>query len=119
MSKWSNDTVLDALLDKVAESTQLLVVTAQPSDRSEALAIALAAVSIDGSDFTKSNAVSGRQTTVSQQMNIPVTSDGTATHVALVDGSNLLYVTTCPVQVLTSGNTVTVPEWRVIIADPV
>ena len=41
MSKWSNDTVLDALLDKVAESTQLLVVTAQPSDRSEALAIAL------------------------------------------------------------------------------
>jgi hypothetical protein len=48
----------------------------------------------------------------------PLASAGTATHVALVDGTRPLYVTTCTSQALTSGNTVNFPVWDIEIADP-
>ncbi len=48
----------------------------------------------------------------------PLASVGTATHVALADGTRLLYVTTCTSQALTSGNTVNFPAWDIEIADP-
>ena len=118
MAKWANTSVLDALLDKVATSTQLLVTTSQPADRTAALAASLASVTLS-SAFTKSaGSPNGRKTTVAQQANIPVTGTGTATHVCLIDGSSLLYVTTVTSQSLTSGNTVTVPAWTITVSDP-
>jgi hypothetical protein len=47
-----------------------------------------------------------------------VDTTGTATHVALCDGTNLLYVTTCTSQALTAANTVNFPSWKIEIADP-
>lgn len=119
MAKWSNDSVLDALLDKVATSTQLLVTTSQPADRTAALAASLASEAMTGGDYAKSDgSPNGRRVTIAAQANINVTASGTATHVCLVDGTNLLYVTTCTSQALTSGNTVTVPAWTITVADP-
>ena len=120
MAKWANDSVLDALLDKVATSTQLLVTSSQPADRAAALSAALASTTVASGDFTKADSTSpaGRKVTVAQKANINVSASGTATHVCLVDGTNLLYVTTVTSQALTSGNTVTVPAWTVTVSDP-
>lgn len=120
MAKWANDSVIDALLDKVATSTQLLVTTTQPADRAAALSAALASATMNSGQFTKADSSSpaGRRLTVAQQANINVTATGSATHVCLVDGTSLLYVTTVTAQTLTSGNTVTVPAWNITVADP-
>ena len=45
---------------------------------------------------------------------------GTASHVALCDSANskLLLVTNCTNQALVATNTVTIPLWKIEIADP-
>jgi len=124
MAKWANDSVMDAALAVPATGNTLLVTSSQPADRTAALAAALADVTMTtgagNGDYTLANGdTSGRKLTVEQQTNIPVDTTGTATHVCIIDGTNLLYVTTCTSQVLTAGNTVTVPAWDIEIADPV
>lgn len=120
MAKWANDSVMDAALDKIATGTILTVCSAQPANRTEAVTTyKLADVTIDSGDFTKANGdTSGRKVTVAEQDNVPVDTTGTATHVAVCDGSNLLYVTTCTSQLLTAANTVKIPAWDVEFADP-
>jgi len=120
MAKAVADAVLDAALDKIATSTIMTACSAQPTTRTEAVTTyALADVTIDSGDFTKANGdTSGRKTTIAQQAGVTVDATATATHVALCDGSDLLYVTTCTSQALTSGNTVTFNSWKVEIADP-
>lgn len=119
MAKWSNDSVLDALLDKVATANQVIVCTTQPADRAAALSTALASASLSSGDFTKADGTpNGRQVTMAQKAAVAVTGTGSAQHVALVDGTSLLYVTTVTAQTLTSGNTVTIPSWKITVADP-
>ena len=120
MAKFANDSVMDAALDLVATGTILTVCTTQPTTRTQAITTyKLADVVTDSSDFAKANGdTSGRKLTVAQQNNVTVDTTGTATHIAVCDGSDLLYVTTCTSQVLTSGNTVTVPAWKIEISDP-
>ena len=120
MAKYANDSVMDAALDKIATGTILTVCSQQPTTRTEAVTTyKLADVAIDGSDFAKANGdTSGRKVTIAQQADIPIDTSGSATHIAICDGSALLYVTTCTAQDLVSGNTVTVPAWDVEIADP-
>ena len=55
MAKWANDLMMDAALDYVAGATVMLACTAQPTDRANALSIALADVALAGGDFTKAN----------------------------------------------------------------
>lgn len=124
MSKFANDSVMDAALAKIATGVILTVCSAQPTTYAEATAtykladVALTAGDGNG-DFTIANGdTSGRKVTVAQQTDIPVDSSGTATHVAICDGSTLLLVTTCTSQALTAGNTVTVPAFDDEIADP-
>ena len=120
MAKFANDLVMDAALDKVATGTILTVCTSQPTTRTEAVTTyKLADVVVDSGDFVKANGdTSGRKLTVGAQTDVPIDTSGTALHVAICDGSILLYVTTCTSQALTSGNTVTVPAWDIEIADP-
>ena len=63
---------------------------------------------------------SSRKTTVDQEANIAVDVTGDAQHVALCKSgtSALLYVTTCTLQPLTGGNTVTIPAWDIEIGTP-
>lgn len=118
MAKWANDLVMDAALDKIATATQLLVCTAQPSDRATALSTAVATQALTGA-FTKADGnTNGRKVTIAAQNGLTVAANGTATHVALIDGSSLLYVTTCTSQAVTSGNVINVPAWKIEISDP-
>lgn len=120
MSKWVSDLVLDAALDKIASATTQTVCSQQPADRTGAITTyALADVALTLGDYTKADGTtSGRKTTVASKTGVTVDATGTATHVALCDGSALLYVTTCTNQVLTSGNTMTFGSWSIEIGDP-
>ena len=121
MSKWTNDSVLDAILDKIATATILTICSAQPTTRAEAVTTyKLADVVLGSGDFAKANGdISGRKVTIASKENIDVDATNTATHVALCDGTDILYVTTCTPQVLTSGNKVTTPIWDIEVSDPV
>lgn len=122
MAKWQNDLILDAALDYIKNNvTQLAVCNAQPTTYAEATStykLALKTGLTSGSFTGPANGdTNGRKLTVNSQAAIAVDLSGDATHVALCSGSVLLYVTTCTLQTLTSGNTVTVPAWDVEIAD--
>lgn len=124
MAKTINDLVLDGALDITATGTLLTVCSTQPTTRTEAATTyKLADVVLtagDGlGDYVIANGdTSGRKVTVTQQASVPIDTTGTATHVAICDATNLLLVTTCTSQALTSGGTVTVPAFDQEIADP-
>jgi len=123
MAKFSDDSVLDALLDKIATSVTLTVTSAQPANFAAISGVALASVALtagDGNgDYTIANGdSSGRKLTIVQQSSVSITANGDATHICLDDGATLLHVTTCTTQTLTSGGTVTIPAWDSEIADP-
>lgn len=123
MAKLTDDSVLDAALNVVKNNaTQEVVCSAQPTNYTEATATYKLAIKtgLIPSSFTGpvNGDVSGRKLTVNSQSGITVDSSGTANHIALCSGTVLLYVTTCTAQVLTVGNTVTIPSWKFEIADP-
>jgi hypothetical protein len=120
-TKWANDDVMDAALDKAATSVMERVCSgsSSPADRAAAIAATLASVAIDSGDFSKADGdVSGRKVTVATQSNVSITASGDATCVTIDDGTDLQYVTTCTTQSLTSGGTVTIPDWDIEIGDP-
>ena len=64
---------------------------------------------------------SGRKLTVAQQSNLDVVmsqTTATASEIVLTANSKVLLKTTCTAQLLTNGNTVTVPAFDDEIADP-
>ena len=121
MAKSVNDDVLDGAFDVLDQANLMTACSAEPTTRTEAVttyALADAVMTVD-TDYTKANGdTSGRKVTVAAKADQAVDTTGTATHVALVDATRLLYVTTCTSQALTSGNTVSFPAWDVEIADP-
>lgn len=120
MGKVATDGFIDGGLDAIALSTALTVCSAEPTSIAECDSLSLIpAQTIAGGDFSISNGnVSGRKVTVAQQADLDIDASGTATHIAINDGTDF-YVTTCTSQALTSGGTVTVPAWNIEIADPV
>jgi len=123
MAKWVADAVLDGAFDILDQATIMTACTQQPTTRAEAVttyALADAAMT-PNTDFTKANGdTNGRKVTVAAKSSILIDASGTANHIALCDGSNLLYVTTCTNQALTANasNTVNFPAWDIEIADP-
>lgn len=118
MGKAVSDGFLDGGINAIDGSTTLTVCSAEPANQAGIAAVALADVTIDGTDFTKANGdTSGRKVTVAQQTDVLIDTTGTATHVVIDDGTDI-YVTTCTSQALTSGGTVTVPAWDIEFADP-
>ncbi len=121
MAKWANDLVMDAALDYVANNAATMIVcSAQPADRTGAVTTyALADVAVASSDFTKANGdTDGRKATVAAKTGVLIDASGTASHIAIVSATALLYVTTCTSQSLTLGNTVNFPTWDIEIGDP-
>ena len=121
MAKSVHDTVLDGAFDVLDQADLMTVCNAEPTTRTEAVTtFKLADVAMTpNTDYTKANGdTNGRKVTVAAKSAVPVDTTGTATHVALVNATNLLYVTTCTSQALTSGNTLNIPAWDVEIADP-
>lgn len=121
MAKSVLDAVLDAAFSEISSNCNLMCAcSAEPTTRTEAVTTyELADAVMTSGDFTTANGdTSGRKVTIAAQAGEAVDSTGTATHVALVDATRLLYVTTCTSQALTSGNTVDFSAWKIEIADP-
>lgn len=121
MAKSVHNDVLDGALNIIKNNVTTMVLCSQePTTRTEAIATyALADVAIDTNDVAIADGdTNGRKATVAAQNGVTVDASGTGTHVALVDGTRLLYVTTCTSQAVTAGNTVNFPAWDIEIADP-
>lgn len=123
MAKSVHNDVLDAALDEIALANIMTACSAEPTTRTEAVTTyALADVAMtpgDTNDYTIGEGdTNGRKVAVAAKSSVLVDASNTATHVALCDGTRLLYVTTCTSQALTAGNTVDFPTWDVEIADP-
>lgn len=121
MAKIVHDDVLDGALNIIKNNANLMILCSQqPTTRTEAVTTyALADVAMASGDFTAANGdTNGRKLTVAAKTGVTVDGSGTGTHVALVDGTRLLYVTTCTSQAVTASNTVNFPAWDIEIADP-
>lgn len=121
MPKSVHNDVLDGAFNVLDDANLMIACNAQPTTRAEAVTTyALADIAMTPTtDFVKAAGdVSGRKCTVAAKSGVLVDTTGTANHVALVDGTRLLYVTTCTAQALTAGNTVNFPAWKVEIAAP-
>ena len=120
MAKFAAQSVLDALLDKVATGVRVDVCSSQPTTYAEATSTySLANATLTSGDFTKAAGLpNGRQVTIASKTGVTIGTSGTVTHLAVCDGTTLLYVTTVTSQVLTSGNTLTIPAWKVTVSDP-
>lgn len=120
-AKSVHDNVLDGAFDVLDQADLMTVCAGQPTTRTEAITtFKLADVAmVPNTDFTKADAGGGgRKVTVAAKSTVTVDTTGTADHVALVDATRLLYVTTCTSQALTAANTVNFPTWDVTIGDP-
>lgn len=109
----------DGGLTKMNTCNRITVLSAAPASITDiTTTYKLATQTIAGSFTLAAGDVSGRKSTVPQQTSVPITASGSATHVAIDDGTNYI-VTTCTTQALTSGGTVTIPTWKKEIAAPV
>lgn len=123
MGKAAPNSTLDAMLNEIATATRLTVCSGEPANFAGISSVSLAEVTLTAGagngDYTIADGdTSGRKITIAQQADLEIDSTGTGTHVTLDDGTDLVYVTTCTSQALTSGGTVTVPAWDVEVADP-
>lgn len=122
MPKWSNDASMDAALNYTKTNATAMHVCstldATPT-RAEVLAASLADVAMASGDFTLADGTtSGRKYTTTAKNAVPVDASGTADHIAVISGTEVLDVTTCTSQALTAGNTVNIPAWTREITDP-
>ena len=120
MAKWLSDSALDALLGVIDNGTIMTVCSAQPTNRTEAVTTyALADVSLSSGDFSIGNgSPNGRTLTIAAKSGVTVDTTGSATHVAICDGANLLAVTTCTSKSIDSGDTLNIPSWTINVSDP-
>lgn len=121
MAKTVHDDVLDGAFDVLDQADLMTVCSAQPTTRTEAVTTyKLADIAMTpNTDYTKANGdTNGRKVTVAAKSGVTIDTNGTALFVALVDGTRLLYVTTCTSQALTAAGTVDFPAWDIEIADP-
>jgi hypothetical protein len=124
MAKQAPDVTLDMMLDGIADVCDVLhVCTTEPANYAGIAALELANVTLTvgdgGGDYVIADDTSGRKLTIAQQADIPIDTSGDAQHIALSDGSAVLYyVTTCTLQALVDTGTVTVPAWKINVADP-
>jgi hypothetical protein len=121
MGKSANDLVLDGLLEVMEDNANLLCAcSTEPTTRTEAVVTyMLATVAIDSSDFTIADGGSGgRKATITAQSGITITNNGTVAHLAIVDNSELYFVTTTSSQALVAGNLLNIPAWTITVNDP-
>lgn len=118
MAKVVSDGFMDGGLDDYIGSVTLSVCTAEPANQAAIAGLALATHTLTGGDWSKADGdTSGRKATMAQQADISVTTTGTATHIAVDDGTDFA-ATTCTSTALTSGGTVTVNAFDREIQDP-
>ena len=119
MAKACDNSVLDGLLNVVKTATKQTVCSGQPANFAGIAAVKLAEVVMTPADYTlAAGDVSGRKITTAVKNALNITASNNATHIALDNGTLLLYVTTCASQALNLGNTVNIPAWKVEVQAP-
>lgn len=117
-AKVIHDSVMDAGLNVIksgATTMHVCTTLAATATRAQVIAASLANVAMTSTDFTgpADGTTSGRKLTTVAKNAVSVTANGNAEQVAIIDGTNVLAMTTCTLQNLTSGNTVNIPAWVV------
>ena len=118
MAKSIPDAILDLMLDQ-CEGSQLHVCSGEPATYGDIAGLQLAEGPI-GAPTGGVGTPSGRENVYPASASpMTITSDGTATHIALSDNTSTLYlVTTCTDQALTSGGTVDTTSFTHTLTDP-
>jgi len=125
MAKFIADSIYNLQLAGLATGTSISLCNAQPTTRAEAITTFMLATTTtipgDGNgDFViAAGDTDGRKITIGAQAGVNVTNSGTGTHIAICDGSDVLLVTTCTSQVVTSGNTITINAFDETVRDAV
>ena len=119
MAKSVPDAVMNLILDEIATSTLMSVVSdsATPTDLSGELANA----TMTGSEYTQAQGDAGagsRKITMSAMSGQTVDASGTPNHVVLSLSGTIKLITTCSGPDLTSGSTVDFPSWEYEIGIP-
>lgn len=119
MAKAIPDSILDLMLAEL-DGDAIHVCSAEPTTYTEANATyKLAQDTLAGGNYADANGdTSGRKTTITAPVDSDIDSTGTATHIAITNGTTLLAVTTCTSQALTSGGTVTIAAFDIELGDP-
>lgn len=118
MPKFIDASVMDAGLNVIKSGATAMHVCstllAAPT-RAQVLAASLANVAMTGTDYTGPVAgdVSGRKLSTVAKAGVSVVTSGTADHIAHIDATKVLAVTTCTSQALTAGNKVDIPAYVV------
>lgn len=121
MAKRVENLVLDGALNVIHDTSNLMTIcSTEPTTRVAAVTtLALADVAMSTADFTVGDGdVSGRKIAIAQKASVTIDTTGTGTHIALVNSTDLLFVTTMTSQAVTTGNTATIGTWDIEIADP-
>lgn len=122
MAKSVHDDVIDAALSYIkTNATRICVDSTEPTTYTQAETTYMLAIkTITSTDFTgPADGTSGRKLTSNQHTDITISNSGTAAHIAFtVNGSKLLFVTTCTNQALVATYLVTIPSWIIQIGDP-
>lgn len=85
-----SNTVLDGGLEELQTATELRICTALPADRAAAISTSLATVSTPPVNAPDNHPSGGRRVTIDSISGGNVTVTGTATHWALINGTELL-----------------------------
>ena len=119
MAKFIPDTALDLMLTQL-DGDAIQICSAQPTTYTEAATTyKLADAVLSSGNYADANGdTSGRKTTITAPVDIAIDTTGTATHVAITNGTTLKAVTTCTSQALTSGGTVTIAAFDIELGDP-
>jgi len=118
MPKAVPNVTMDPSLAKFGTATRMSACSGEPANFAGIAAVQLAPVVMVGGDFAITDDTSGRRSTVAAKNAVTITATGSATHIALDDGTTLLFVTTCTAQALTAANLVNFPSWKWNIQDP-
>jgi hypothetical protein len=129
MARLANDNVLDDGLDSLkaacnAAGGKMVVCEGQPTTYSHAsqnkgTGDGKVLATITNPTITIADDTSGRKATMSAVTGTTIAVSGTADHIALTDGSSVLwFVTTATSQALVAGGTVDLPAWKINVKDP-
>nr|DAF21555.1 MAG TPA: hypothetical protein [Caudoviricetes sp.]DAI33207.1 MAG TPA: hypothetical protein [Caudoviricetes sp.]DAJ31036.1 MAG TPA: hypothetical protein [Caudoviricetes sp.]DAJ83772.1 MAG TPA: hypothetical protein [Caudoviricetes sp.] len=104
MTKWVNNSAWNALLAKINTANKVLILPSYTNDYNTANSQKLGEGSYSTSSQTFPTA-GERVVTLNPANNLSVTKTGTATHVAYVNGTEMLFVTDIAGQAVTQGGT--------------
>lgn len=116
-----NDEVFDQGLDWLdANGTRVDICSQEPANYTEATSTYTLGTATVNTGAPQDGDTDGRKVTVPAVSGASVTASGTATHVALTDGSSVLCATTAlsASQAVSDGNTFDLAAWDITLREP-